>query len=186
MAQRIWCSVLTLSFRMKFTLNLFSQPLGIDPIPLAAPILRTNRRIRSWSQGRTQVIKRQVGNRLSKKVPNLHLAPSNAGSLVVSLVTLNNWTAPTSKLQLRSAAYSSTATPLCWSIPRILLFGAPKYFSFIWTLYQTRVKYLWHLQKAVLAPQNLKNLLSKINLSLRYSSRSRQLPWKPQFHTLKL
>ena len=75
---------------MKFTLNLFSQPLGTNSTVLVAPIFKANRRIRSWGQERTQVIKRQVGNRLAKKVLNLHLAPSNAGSLVVSLVTLSN------------------------------------------------------------------------------------------------
>ena len=171
---------------MKFTLNLFSRPLDANSTVLTAPTFKINRRIRSWSQERTQVIKRQGGNRLSKKVLNLHLAPSNAGSLVVSLVTLNNWTASIPKLQLHNVASSLKATPLCWSMPRVLLFGAPKYSSFLWTLCQTRVKYLWHLQRAVLAPQNLKNLLRKVDWSLRYSSKSRQLPYKPQFHTLKL
>jgi len=171
---------------MKFTLNLFSQPLGTNSTTPTAPVFKANCRIRSWSQERTQVIKRHVGNRLSKKVLNLHLAPSNAGSLVVSLVTLNNWTSPIPKLQLRSAARSFPTTSVCWSMPRVLLFSAPKYSSFIWTLYRTRVKYLWHLQGAILAPQNLKDLFSKIDWTLRYSSKSRQLPYKPQFHTLKL
>ena len=175
-----------INFRMKFTLNLFSQPLDTNASMLTSPVSKANRRVRSWSQERTQVIKRQAGPRLPKRALNLHLAPSNVGSLVVSLVTLNNWTAPIPKLLSCSLASPFTATSLFWSIPRVLLFGAPKHFYSVWTLYQTRVKYLRHLQIALLAPQNLKKLLSKIDWSLRYSSKSRRLPYKPQFHTLKL